>query len=113
VEQIDDLFSKDAENSIYRIVQEAVNNIIKHSRADEATLSVSQSGGELHLKVTDNGQGFQTAQSKLPEQRQEGFGLIGMAERVRMLGGKYDILSRPGQGTMIAISIPVSEPLHV
>jgi signal transduction histidine kinase/ligand-binding sensor domain-containing protein len=112
VQTIDDLFSKDTESSIYRIVQEAVNNIIKHSQAQEAGLAVFQRDGELHMRIHDNGQGFQPAQSNPAEPKLGGFGLIGMSERVRMLKGTCNIMSAPGKGTAITIRFPVVERLH-
>lgn len=109
VEKIDGLFSKEAEISIYRIVQESVNNILKHSRATEAKLLVERNERELQMKIEDNGQGFKPAQANTGDPGRGGFGLIGMAERARMLGGVYTIDSAPGKGTTITVKLTIPE----
>jgi signal transduction histidine kinase/ligand-binding sensor domain-containing protein len=114
VDAIDDIFSKEAESSIYRIVQEAVNNIIKHSLAGEATLVLRRADGALLLNIHDNGQGFRpTTEANSAEAGTAGFGLIGIAERVRMLGGTYNLESSASQGTTITIKFPIPERAHV
>jgi signal transduction histidine kinase len=114
LDEIDGLFSKEAESSIYRIVQEAVNNIIKHSQAGEAALVLRCADGALLLNIHDNGQGFQAAaDASSAEGGPAGFGLIGIAERVRMLKGAHDIESSASQGTTITIRFPVPERAHV
>ena len=109
VEKIDGLFSKEAEIGIYRIVQESVNNIIKHSRATEAKLIIARDGRDVVIKIEDNGQGFKPGQAGASEPGRGGFGLIGMAERARLLGGAYAIDSVPGQGAMITIKLTIPE----
>jgi signal transduction histidine kinase len=123
VEPIDGLFAKEAEIGIYRIVQESVNNILKHSRASEAKLWIERNGRDVQIRIEDNGQGFslaerptgkasaahtehsQSANGDLPP---GGFGLIGMAERARMLGGVYTVDSGPGRGTVITVKLTVA-----
>jgi len=100
---IDGLLSKDAEISLYRIVQEGINNIVKHADADTATIDIQTDRGAILVSIADNGQGFDT--HPIAEQGSRGFGLTGMSERVRMLGGSYHISSTRGQGTTIAIKI--------
>jgi signal transduction histidine kinase len=107
VQEIDGLFSNEAEIGIYRIVQESVSNIIKHSRATEARLAIERNGHELQIRIQDNGQGFTSAQVNAVDPRRGGLGLIGIAERARMLGGKHAIDSTPGRGTVITIKFPV------
>ena len=108
IEAIDNLFSNQAETSIYRIVQEAVNNVIKHSQATEANLMIRTEGNKMILRIQDNGRGI--APVKIPDGApgRGGFGLVGMSERVRMLGGSFSIESEPGQGTVINIKLTVS-----
>jgi signal transduction histidine kinase len=112
---IDGLFPKEAELNLYRVVQESVNNILKHSRATEARLTIER---EVQMKIEDNGQGFSMAdahktrhqpQSAIRNPQSGGFGLIGMAERVRLLGGAYMLGSVPGQGTMITVKLTIPE----
>ncbi len=99
---IDDYFPKDAEINFYRIVQECVNNIIKHSGATEAFVKIKCSVKTLELEISDDGKGFSLTH---PESKTGGFGLIGIAERAELLGGRVEIKSAPGQGTVIRILI--------
>jgi len=85
----------------YRIVQECLNNIVKHSGATQARVLITRDSA-IRLEVTDNGRGF--AVDKL-DQKKQGFGLSGIAERARMLGGDFRIESEPGSGTTISITI--------
>lgn len=116
VASIDGLFAQDAEISIYRIVQESVNNILKHARATAAKLSIERNETEVRIRIEDNGQGFVSAargtrnaesNASVPAPKAGGFGLLGMAERVRMLGGSYHIESAPGGGTTITIKLTI------
>jgi signal transduction histidine kinase len=110
LKNIDGLFPNEAELNLYRVVQESVNNILKHSRATEAKLTIERNGREALLKIEDNGQGFKAApQAGANESRRGGFGLIGMAERVRLLGGAYTMDSAPGRGTTITVKLMIPE----
>jgi len=113
VDEIDGLFSAETESSIYRIVQEAVNNIIKHSQAERASVAAHRNSGDLHLSVQDNGKGLHAPETYVAESRPEGFGLIGIAERARMLGGTYGIESTPERGTTVTIRLPLNGRAHV
>lgn len=104
VDKLDGLFTKEEEISLYRIVQEAVNNIVKHSGATEAQVVVVRDRAGVHLTIGDNGQGF-TPSVAAAESRLPSFGLFGISERVRMLGGRHTINSAPGEGTTIRIHI--------
>jgi signal transduction histidine kinase len=105
VDPIDGLLSEEAEMSLYRIVQEAVNNVLKHSGAQEAVVRIKLVGGEIQLTIADDGRGFRLEPAGQAELQKRGFGLTGSAERVRMLGGKQTIQTAPGQGTTIHITI--------
>jgi signal transduction histidine kinase len=105
IDVVDGLFSQEIEISIYRIVQEALNNTIKHSHATEGRVLVTSSSGTLDLMIEDNGRGFTPPDVRLPQQVHKGFGLLGIAERVRMLGGRLVIESAPGGGSTIQISL--------
>jgi len=105
VEDIDGLFDKEAEIHIYRIVQEAVTNVVKHSAATEAAVVIKKRSA-VSLSVRDNGRGFNPASP--PNQRCDlGYGLIGIADRVRILGGSLTIDSRPGDGTSVTVEVPM------
>jgi signal transduction histidine kinase len=84
---------------IYRVVQEALRNVIRHAKAKNVRVTVEQDAGALHLVIEDDGQGF------LPE-REKGVGLLGMEERVRHLNGSFQLVSQPGRGTTIRVELP-------
>ena len=88
------------ETAVYRLVQEALNNVSKHSTGEHADLMVRVSGGQIDIEVSDDGVGFQ------PSLVSEGFGLVGMRERAALLGGKLSIESTPGSGTTVRARIP-------
>ncbi|HXJ62071.1 MAG TPA: two-component regulator propeller domain-containing protein [Verrucomicrobiae bacterium] len=88
------------EISIYRIAQEGIQNILKHAHATEAILQLQCEGGTLRFSVFDNGRGLAKPMSP------DGHGLLGIAERVRLLGGKFVIQSAPGKGTRLTVTIP-------
>jgi two-component system sensor histidine kinase UhpB len=89
--------------SAYRIVQEALSNIMKHSHAGaaEVSLVLSDEDEALHIEVGDDGEGFDPALAS------EGIGIIGMRERVFALGGTIQVRSQPGRGTTVAITLPL------
>ena len=106
---LDGLFSKEDEINLYRIIQESVNNIIKHSQATRANVEVWIESGQVHISVSDNGRGFIT-EAQVGEATPRGLGLTSMTERVRMLGGEHTVNSALGQGTTISIRIPALKP---
>jgi signal transduction histidine kinase/ligand-binding sensor domain-containing protein len=101
IAELDGAFSPADEIVFYRIVQECLNNIVKHSGATQARVLITRDSA-IRLEVTDNGRGF--AVDKL-DQKKQGFGLSGIAERARMLGGDFRIDSEAGGGTTISIMI--------
>ena len=106
VEDIDGLFDKDAEIHVYRIVQEAVTNVVKHSVATEAAVVIKKKPGVVSLSIRDNGKGFDPAKPS-SQPHDVGYGLSGIAERVRILGGTLTIDSRPGQGSSLSVEVPL------
>ena len=94
--------SPEAERAVYRVMQESLNNVVKHAKAARVKLDAEQRNGEILLRVADDGAGFDVAVSP------RGVGLSGMRERVRLLGGVLEIESRPGRGTEVTARIPVS-----
>jgi signal transduction histidine kinase len=106
VEDIDGLFDKDAEIHVYRIVQEAVTNVVKHSAATEAAVVIKKKPGVVSLSIRDNGKGFDPAKPS-SQPHDLGYGLNGIAERVRILAGTLTIDSRPGQGTSVSVEVPL------
>lgn len=92
------------EVAVYRIVQELFNNILKHAQAQEAFIHVVRENDKLSISVEDNGQGFEPPLNFTPH---NGIGLPGLQNRVGLLGGTLTINSRPGQGTIVSIELPV------
>jgi signal transduction histidine kinase len=90
------------ETAVYRLVQEALNNVSKHSMASHAGLTVRSARGSIEIEVTDDGVGFE------PPLVREGFGLVGMRERAALLGGTLEIESTKGAGTLLRATIPMT-----
>jgi PAS domain S-box-containing protein len=89
------------ETAVYRLVQEALNNVSKHSMARRADLTVRDSRGSIEIEIRDNGVGFE------PSLVREGFGLVGMRERAALLGGTLEVVSTRGSGTRVRAEIPL------
>jgi signal transduction histidine kinase/ligand-binding sensor domain-containing protein len=106
VDELRGLFPPDDEIMLYRIVQECLNNILKHSGATKVALDLVVQAGELALTIRDNGCGFTLDEEA---RRRTGLGLQGIAERVRILGGTYAIESAPGQGTTVTLRIALQD----
>ncbi|HVP75158.1 MAG TPA: GAF domain-containing protein [Gaiellaceae bacterium] len=93
--------TEELEAAVYRIVQEALTNAAKHGGATKASVEVDEDDSTVHVVVVDDGTGFDPAAAT------SGFGLLGMRERVELLGGTLEIESSPGGGTTVKVSIPV------
>lgn len=93
---------------IFRIIQEAFNNISKHSQADSARLSLKAVDGRILLAIRDNGAGFDSTSSGFKEQSANGLGLTGMKERAELADGFFSVESHPGEGTTLCASWKVS-----
>jgi signal transduction histidine kinase len=112
LDDIDGVFDKESEIHVYRIVQEALNNILKHSAATEATVVVKGQNNPVSLSIRDNGRGFDVDLVGPSTVQDIGYGLNGMKERTRILAGKLSIDSHPAQGTSIAVEIPKPSVTH-
>ncbi len=97
------------ETAFYRIVQEALNNIAKHARAGRIDISMVRRDSRIFASIQDNGNGFDLGKVLHPESPERGFGIVGMQERVSLLGGQMDIQTKPGFGTLIRIEIPYGD----
>lgn len=91
--------------ALFRIIQEALNNVAKHAKATEVKISIKREGGKLTLEVTDNGVGFDQNIKK----KNDSYGLIGMKERVFLLDGDLSIKSEINKGTTIKLQMPYVE----
>ncbi len=105
IDDVDNVFTKEKEINIYRIVQESLNNILKHSHATKAKLAVKINHNVVFITVEDNGRGFSFADNK----NGKGFGMRGMNERVRILNGTMSYHTEPGKGTKLEFEIPFSK----
>lgn len=99
-------FSPEAESLVFRIVQEAINNIWKHSSATETRIVAEFADTIIRLSIVDNGRGFKLSDTIDNLPRSGKLGLAGMQERARLLGGSVEILSTPGEGTTVIIEVP-------
>lgn len=99
--EISDDLPEEHKTCVYRVVQEALNNCAQHAQASAVQVVVRRQSGQILLTVQDDGSGFD------PE-RVRGLGLLGMEERVRHLGGTFQIDSRPGRGTLLQVTLPLA-----
>jgi len=93
-------FDGEVESAIYRVVQEALNNARKHANAVRVTVAIREADGTVTVEARDDGSGFDAGATN------GGFGLIGMSERIALVGGRLDVASAPGAGTAIQASVP-------
>jgi two-component system sensor histidine kinase DegS len=94
----------------FRIVQEALNNVIRHAEAQNVRIALDYTEGGVHVAVRDDGRGFDVERLRAsPSSGRQPLGLAGMQERAALLGGQVTIQSRPGQGTLIEASLPYQE----
>jgi len=105
VEDIDDAIQGNAATHLYRIVQEALNNLLKHSGAEHASFTVERDVHCIRLRLQDNGRGFDVQRALVGR----GFGLKSISERAQMLGGHLEIKSTPGTGTELVVQLPILE----
>lgn len=108
IDEVDNLFVDEAEMSVYRIVQESLNNILKHANADKVAVAVKKQTDTLMITIRDDGKGFDQSAENV-KSKPGGFGLLGIAERVRMLGGTHSIKSSREKGTTVNISIKIND----
>jgi signal transduction histidine kinase/ligand-binding sensor domain-containing protein len=106
IDNIDDALPKDLRINFYRIVQESLNNIMKHSQATEVNIHVARNKERVILSIRDNGIGFNPA-NRPSKGVKSGFGLTGMEERAHSLGGNFRVRSAPGEGTVMTVEIPI------
>jgi two-component system sensor histidine kinase DegS len=90
---------------LYRVAQEALINVSRHARASVVKVTISQRPGAVRMDIHDNGKSFRVA-STLSPRRNQRLGLLGMRERLEMVGGTLVIESAPGRGTTVRAEIP-------
>ncbi len=101
-----------AELSIYRIVQEAFQNIVKHADASEVSLQIVGHPDKMVLIIEDNGKGFDMLSVKQRPANAKGVGILSMRERIEFLNGSFHIYSMPGRGTTLLFEIPLEGQMH-
>jgi len=99
IDSIDNIFNETQEISVYRIVQESVNNIIKHSNASNAVVKIKRVESKVLITIEDNGKGFDVLNVN------NGLGLVGLKERAQLLNGEFSIDSKIGEGTKLRVAI--------
>lgn len=104
---IDGVLSEQGELALYRILQEALSNVVRHARARRVRIAVRRNGGQVIATVEDDGRGFD--QAVIDTDPDRGLGLFGMEERAAYIGGRIDIRSARGEGTRVRIEIPMRE----
>jgi signal transduction histidine kinase len=105
LEFVDDLFETQLATNIYRVAQEALNNVMRHAQPTCARVELRRDLRHVQLIIQDNGRGFDVSNGH----REKGIGLAEMGERVRILNGRMEIATQPGAGTKITATIPVDE----
>jgi signal transduction histidine kinase/ligand-binding sensor domain-containing protein len=106
VDPVDGLLQPSEEINFYRIIQEALTNVVKHSNASQCSVQVTRAGSQIHLTVQDDGRGFEPDAAGASETA--GLGLVNMAERVRLLRGDMEVKSTPGSGSTLLFHFPIS-----
>jgi PAS domain S-box-containing protein len=106
IEDVGQLLTEEGKLALYRIVQEALSNVVRHSGARRAQVRIWAAGDGVCALVEDRGRGFSLA--RVEEERGAGLGLVGMQERAVMLGGAVRVESDPGEGTRVRIELPAA-----
>jgi len=107
IANIDDCFRREAGIHVFRIAQEAVSNIVKHSRARQARVTIRRAGGRVEMRIEDDGQGLTNGNGADGARRT--FGVMGMMERARLAGGDADVAPRPGGGTAVTARFRIED----
>ena len=104
---IDSVFKEDLRINVYRIMQEGLSNVVKHSGATTVTVTADQIGDLVNLTIQDDGRGIPT-KPHVPAPGQGGFGMTGMRERITLLNGSFHVESSAATGTLLRIQLPIS-----
>lgn len=104
---LDERLPVEVETAVFRVVQEALMNVVRHSGAETVLVQMERTGDRIEIEVEDDGRGFDPTSVTTPESSGRGLGLLGIRERVELLGGTLTIDSAPTRGTRVAVSVPV------
>lgn len=114
LDPLDERLDPDLETLVFRIIQEALTNVLRHAGADRAQVAVHRAGESLELRVADAGRGFDprtvlSGGGAVSATAAAGSGLRGMRDRLELFGGRLEITSTPGQGTVVSAMVPLAE----
>jgi len=106
---LEERLDPDLETLVFRIVQEALTNVLRHAGVDRATVAVARVEGLLELQVADHGQGFDVQTALAGREAAAGSGLRGMRDRLELFGGRLELASEPAEGTIVSAVVPLLE----
>ena len=101
---------RDSTIHVFRLVQESITNVMRHSQSEKAFVQMRRVGGRLEISIRDEGCGFDLDDALARSVRGQHLGLLGMRERAGAIGGELTIDSRPGAGTEVRIRVPLALP---
>jgi signal transduction histidine kinase len=110
LDELEPRLPSEVETAVFRAVQEAIVNISRHAHADSVLIQGSLEKGRLELEIEDDGEGFDLEKAAGDPSSLRGIGLLGMRERIEIIGGSLHIESEPGRGTRLLIKVPVAPP---
>ena len=110
-EELPDL-TDEQETILFRVMQEAINNVIQHSEASHVALALDYADPDIIVSLVDDGRGFSIDDSRDPKTGHLGLGLLGMRERLALIGGKLDVQSSPHKGTRLQVTIPLAQEVR-
>lgn len=105
-QQLEERLPPALETALYRVVQEALTNVARHAQANQVQVRLQRQEAMIMICIEDDGQGFDVAKVIASKAAVKGMGLLGMRERITLLGGRLDIQSQPGQGTRLRVEVP-------
>jgi signal transduction histidine kinase len=97
------------ETALFRCAQEAMTNIARHARAENVLVQCAVAQERVRLEIEDDGEGFEPSALRTPDRSGRGLGLMGMRERVELLGGRLQLVAAPGQGTHLTLELPLPD----
>jgi signal transduction histidine kinase len=106
---LEERLDPEIETLVFRLVQEALTNVLRHSGVDLAQVAVSSAGGRIELRISDAGRGFDPPAVLAGGEAATGSGLRGMRDRLEIFGGRLELVSAPGQGTLVWAMLPLLE----
>jgi signal transduction histidine kinase len=96
--------------ALYRVAQEALTNVARHAHATRVDISIRETAGGISMRIEDDGSGFDVA-GKTCAKTHNRLGLVGMRERIEMVGGVFSLTSAPGRPTTVQVEIPAGKPV--